>query len=231
MYLLELVGGLRRRWWIALIGLLVTATLTYTAFTIVPPVQEARASLMVLPTAKASSEAGNPYLVLGSLEPAADMLAAAMNSGSVHEKLAPAEGSATFEVVRDTSSSGPMLLIDVKDTNPQRALALLDAVIRTMPDVLAQLQAQVAVRPSSNLLTLTEVTRDTEPEPSIKNQLRATLAAAAGGLALTLFGTNALDGLLRRRSTRRRESGVDVDDETAPAGEPPSRLTWADSTT
>lgn len=229
MYLLELVGGLRRRWWVALIGLVATGALTLTAFNLVSPVQEVKASLMVLPTAKAASEAGNPYLVLGGLEPAADMLAAAMNSGTIHESLAPASGSATFEVVRDTSSSGPMLLVDVKDDDPQRALALLGRVVDTMPQVLSQLQAQVAVRPSSNLLTLTEVTRDTKPEPSIKNQLRATLAAGALGLALTLFGTNALDGILRRRSTRRRESTSPGDD-TAPAEEQPSTLTWADST-
>lgn len=231
MYLLELVGGLRRRWWIAVIGLVVTALLSFTAFTLVPAQQQVRASLMLLPTAKAATEAGNPYLVLGGLEPAADMVAAAMNSGPVHESLAPESGVATFDVARDTSTSGPMLLVEVTDTSSQGAMALLDAVIKTMPDVLNRLQAQVAVRPSSNLLSIIEVTRDTKPEPSLKKQLRATLATAAGGLALTLFGTNALDGVLRRRSTRRRDSDTDADDGAEAADDSPAPFAWADSTT
>jgi hypothetical protein len=231
MYLSELLGGLRRRWWIVLVGLLGTAVLTAAAFMLVPPKQDVQASLMVLPPAKSSSEAGNPYLVLQGLGPAADMLAAAMNSGAVHESLAPEKGSGTFEVSRDTTSSGPMLLVKVTDTDPQRALALLDAVIKRMPAVLANLQSQVAVRPASNLLSLTEVTRDVRPVPSLKGQLRATLATAVGGLAITLFGTNALDGLLLRRSARRRESAADsADDDATPAEGSPSTLTWADST-
>ena len=199
MYLAELVGGLRRRWWAVVIGLLGTAAITYVAFTLVPPEQEAHASLLVLPPAKTVGETGNPYLALGGLEPGADMLAAAMNSGTVHESLAPSDGSATFEVARDTDSSGPMLLVSVNDDDPERTLALLDSVIETMPHVLAQLQEQVNVR-TSNRLTLTEVTRDTQAEPSVKKLLRATLVAAVGGLALTVFGTNMLDGLLIRRS-------------------------------
>jgi hypothetical protein len=230
MYLSELLGGLRRRWWVVVIGVLGTAVLTAAAFMLVPPKQDVQAALMVLPTDKVSSESGNPYLALQGLGPAADMLAAAMNSGAVHESLAPAKGVATFEVSRDTTSSGPMLLVKVTDTDPQRAVALLDAVIKTMPDVLTSLQSQVAVRPASNLLKVTEVTRDARPVPSIKGQLRATLATAAGGLALTLFGTNALDGLLLRRATRRRESGVGSADEADEADGSPTTLTWADST-
>ena len=167
MYLSELVGGLRRRWWAVVIGLLGTAAITYVAFTLVPPEQQAHASLVILPPAKTVGERGNPYLALGGLQPAADMLAAAMNSGPVHASLAPSHGSATFEVAQDANSSGPMLLVSVSDDDPKRTLALLDSVIETMPHVLAQLQEQVNVR-TSNRLTLTEVTRDTQAEPSVK---------------------------------------------------------------
>lgn len=232
MYLLELVGGLRRRWWAVVIGLVGTAVLAGAAYTLVPAQQDVRASLMVMPPAKAAIEAGNPYLALGGLQPAADMLAAAMNSGTVHESLAPSNGTATFEVARDTSTSGPMLLVEVTDTDPQRAMALLDSVTKAMPGVLTNLQSQVAVRPASNLLTLTEVTRDVKPEPSIKKQLRAMLAVSAAGLALTVFGTNALDGLLLRRTGRTRtQTAAPASEQTnpVPVGEPSPQWAWADS--
>ena len=154
------------------------------------------------------------------------MLAAAMNSGSVHESLAPSHGSATFEVTRDTDSSGPMLLVSVSDDDPERTLALLDSVIETMPHVLAQLQEQVNVR-TSNRLTLTEVTRDTQPEPSVKRLLRATLVAAVGGLAFTVFGTNMLDGLLIRRSVKKTTSRARSAEETSRVDESaPIREVW-----
>jgi hypothetical protein len=225
MYLSELVGGLRRRWWAVVIGLVGTAAITYVAFTLVPPDQEARASLLILPPAKVVAETGNPYAALGGLEPAADMLAAAMNSGPVHESLAPSHGSATFEVARDTDSSGPMLLVSVTDNDPERTLALLNSVIETMPHVLAQLQEQANVR-TSDLLTLTEVTRDTKVEPSVKKLLRATLVAAVGGLALTIFGTNLLDGLLIRRSVRKTTvSAAPVEEMTTVSAAPVEEMT------
>jgi hypothetical protein len=224
MYLSELAGGLRRRWWAVLIGLLGTAAITYLAFNLVPPEQEAHASLVILPPARTVGKTGNPYLALGGLQPAADMLAAAMNSGPVHESLAPSHGSAKFEVIQDTNSSGPMLLVSVSDDDPERALALLDSVIKKMPHVLAQLQEQVNVR-TSNRLTLTEVTRDTQAEPSVRKLVRATFVAAVGGLALTVFGTNMLDGLLIRRSVKKTTSlarsaeETSSVDESAPIGE------------
>jgi hypothetical protein len=218
MYLSELAGGLRRRWWAVVIGLLGTAAITSVAFTLVPAEQQAHASLLILPPARTVGETGNPYLGLGGLEPGADMLAAAMNSGPVHESLAPSHGSATFEVARDTDSSGPMLLVTVNDDDPERALALLDSVIKTMPHVLAQLQEQVNVR-TSNRLTLTEVTRDTQAEPSGRKLLRATLVAVVGGLALTVFGTNMLDGLLIRRSVKKTTSLARSAEETSSVDE------------
>ena len=205
MYLSELAGALRRRWWAVVIGLLGTAAIAALVFTLVPPEQEAHASLVILPPARSVGETGNPYLSLGGLQPAADMLAAAMNSGPVHESLAPSQGSATFEVAQDTESSGPMLLVTVNDNDPDRAMALLDSVIKTMPHVLAQLQEQVHVR-TTNRLTVTEVARDTQAERSVKTLLRATLVAVVGGLALTVFGTNMLDGLLIRRSVKKTTS-------------------------
>ena len=231
MYLSELVGGLRRRWWAVVIGLLGTAAITYVAFTLVPPEQQAHASLVILPPAKTVGERGNPYLALGGLQPAADMLAAAMNSGPVHASLAPSHGSATFEVAQDANSSGPMLLVSVSDDDPKRTLALLDSVIETMPHVLAQLQEQVNVR-TSNRLTLTEVTRDTQAEPSVKKLVRATLVAAVGGIALTVFGTNMLDGLLMRRSVKKTTPRARSAEETSRVdGSAPIQEVWSTSST
>ena len=226
MYLSELVGGLRRRWWAVVIGLLGTAAIATSPSPWYRPNKRRTHPSSSSRLPRRSGETGNPYLALGGLEPGADMLAAAMGSQPVYESLAPSEGSATFEVAQDTNSSGPMLLVSVNDDDPERTLALLDSVIETMPHVLAQLQEQVNVR-TSNRLTLTEVTRDTQAEPSVKKLLRATLVAAAGGLALTVFGTNMLDGLLIRRSVKKTTSRARSAEETSRVDESASgREAW-----
>lgn len=203
MYLPDLLHGLRRRWWAVLLGLAGTAALAWTAFTMVPAERLANASVLVLPPPNTVDTGGNPYLALGGLSPAADVLATAMNNGSVHESLAPPGGTSTFVVSRDFDSSGPLLLVEASDPDPDAAIALLDRVLDTMPRTFADMQTRVDV-PADARLTLSVVTQDATAQVSAKSQLRAVVVALVAGLGVTLFGTKALDGVLVRRRERRR---------------------------
>ncbi|WP_136518714.1 hypothetical protein [Cellulomonas telluris] len=203
MYLPDLLHGLRRRWWAVLLGLVSTAALAWTAFTMVPAERLANASVLVLPPPNTVDTGGNPYLALGGLSPAADVLATAMNNGSVHESLAPPGGTSTFVVSRDFDSSGPLLLVEASDPDPDAAIALLGTVLDTMPRTFADMQTRVDV-PADARLTLSVVTQDATAQVSAKSQLRAVVVALVAGLGVTLFGTKALDGVLVRRRERRR---------------------------
>lgn len=202
MYLSDVLGGMRRRWWVALIGVIVTAFLGFAAVTLVPLEQTVRASVLVLPPAASVQTGGNPFLALGGLQPAADVLANSMNDGTIHQSLAPSTGKAKFDVSRDTSSSGPLLLVQVTDVDPSHALLLMSQVLAAMPTEFQRLQDLVAV-PKGSRLTLSVVTQDVTSSASAKSQTRALLIAIAGGLALTVFGTNFLDGLLLRGEAKR----------------------------
>lgn len=204
MYLHDLQAGLRRRWWAVVVGLLATAGLCYMALTYVPAEQEAKASVLLLPPRSTVGSEGNPYLVMGGLQPAADVLARALNDGQIHESLAPPHGPADFVVERDAASSGPVLVVDVTGTDPGATIAMLNDVLGAMPDLLDKLQLDVSA-PTNSLITLATVASDAEAVPSTKSQMRAVLVAAAGGLAVTVFGTYMLDGLLVRRRQQREE--------------------------
>jgi len=223
MYLSELLAGLARRWWLVATGLVATVALSVFAYILVPAEQEIHASVLVLPPETATEEAHNPFLALNGLQPAADVLARAMNGGEVQEDLTPTDGSAEYEVARDVTSSGPVLIVGVTGRTEQAAAGLLDAVLVRMPEVFADLQADVDV-PRSSTMTLTQVARETEPTASNKSQVRAVLVAAVGGLAATIFGTNLIDGLILRRRAhqagRRRQASQHPD---------PTRPTQADS--
>jgi len=207
VYLSDILAGLRRRWWLALVGVLATVAASGYVMTLVPVDQIARASVLLVPPQSVVGDAGNPYLTLNGLQPTADVLARALNNGKVHTDLAPPGGDADFVVERDASSSGPVLVVEVTATDADRALGMLDSVLTTMPTVFQELQEEVGA-PASSIIELTTVTRDDVPEGSNKGQIRAVLVVALGGLAGTAFLAYALDGLLmRRRLERARAAG------------------------
>jgi len=204
MYLADLLPSLRRRWWAVSLGLLATLGLGYMALTLVPIEYVARSSMLLLPPESTLETTSNPYLGLGGLQPAADVLSRALNDGAVHEALAPRDGTATFTVDRDTTSSGPLVLVEVTDVSSTGAAATLDAVVAEMHLTLKKLQEEVGV-PEIELIDVVDVARDMTPEPDNKTQIRAILVAVALGLGGTLFGTDLLDGWLVRRRQGRME--------------------------
>jgi len=200
MYLADLLPSLRRRWWAVSLGLLATLGLGYMALTLVPIEYVARSSMLLLPPESTLETTSNPYLGLGGLQPAADVLSRALNDGAVHEALAPRDGTATFTVDRDTTSSGPLVLVEVTDVSSTGAAATLDAVVAEMHLTLKKLQEEVGV-PEIELIDVVDVARDMTPEPDNKTQIRAILVAVALGLGGTLFGTDLLDGWARTKAT------------------------------
>lgn len=222
VYLSEILAGLRRRWWLVVLGVAATAVGSVYVMSLVPAEQVARASVLLVPPEVVVGDTGNPYLGLNGLQPAADVLARALNDGQAHVELAPPEGTSDFVVSRDTSSSGPVLVVEVTGTDAVDAVAMLDEVLAAMPPMLEQLQTDVDA-PTSSFIRTTVVTRDDIAEASSKSQIRALLVAVVGGLAVTAFITYAVDGLLVRRSLERRRgargaaAGVEAPAAPAPA--------------
>jgi len=199
MDLADLIAGLRRRWWAGLLGIVGTAFLLQYVYSIVPLQYQDQAAMLLLPPASALEKSTNPYLGLGGLQAATDVLARAVSTGAVHDTLAPKDGTAAFEVVRDTSGAGPVVVIDATDTTSDGAQALLGQVAETVPKVLLDLQNAVGVTPAEQIRVV-EIARSSTPTVDNKTQFRALLLSGVGGLALTLFGVSALDSLMRRRS-------------------------------
>ncbi|MGV8978124.1 MAG: hypothetical protein ACOH17_08780 [Cellulomonas sp.] len=205
MYLSDLVKGLSRRWYLVVLGLLATAALCVGAVRLVPVDYVAQSSVLLLPSSSTVGTGGNPYLALGGLQGAADVLARAMTDDTISTQIAPPGSTAKYTVERDTTTNGPMLIIMATDVTNAGAVATLDAALTRAPKVLSQLQSSVGA-PSNTLIELGTITQDTVALPEIKSQLRAVILAGVVGLALTVFGTNVLDALLIRRRGNRRST-------------------------
>jgi len=198
----EIFAQLRRRWWLVLLGVLMTGLLAYSATLAVAVTYTAQSSIVLIPPRTTADTAVNPFLAIGGLNPAADVLVRALNTGSFHDTHAPDGGPAQFTVSRDTNASGPLLVVDVTDVTPESAMALLDTVVTQAPRTLAQLQAEVGVL-DSEAIHITEVARVAEAKPDRRDQSRALVVALVAGLTFTVVGVRLIDALLARRAARR----------------------------
>ena len=104
----------------------------------------------------------------------------------------------TFEATPDFTSGAPMILITVSSKSPETGGIALKAVSDRVPEILADLQADLGLRPKA-LISSTPVVMDVQPDVVHKKQIRAALLAGAGVLGLGLLAIALIDAVLQRR--------------------------------
>lgn len=206
MFTADFFRALRRRWYVAVVGVLLTAGLSAVALMQVPPHQQAEASMLLLPPASTTGDGGNPYLGLGGLNEVVDVLTRRLNSDAVREEIAAVAPTAEYETAKDDTTNGPVFTITVEDTTSEGALATLQLLIERVPTALGDLQSSVGV-PEGALVTSMPLAIDEVTTPVTKTTLRAVIAAAAVGLLGTAFTVGLVDGLGRRRRLERERAG------------------------
>jgi len=191
-----------QRWYFTLIGLLITVTLCGLAALAVPVKYQAKAQILVLPPHTSVGTGGNPYLALGGLQAASDVLARAMSDGKTFQLLRSEGITGTYTVARDLTTSGPILLVAADDSTPEGALSTLNGILAQAAPRLAALQDDLNV-PQNTRLTSNVFTQDTAASTQRKSQIRAVLVGFAGGVFLTIMLVSAADSVLTRRRRRR----------------------------
>lgn len=211
----DLSTVLRRRWYLVSLGVLLTVALCVLASVAVPVRYIARAEVLLLPAATAVGAGGNPYVGLGGLSPAGDVLAKAMMNDSTKDELLRAGFVGEFSIGPDRASAAPLVLVEVQADSPRQALVSLNTLLGVAPGKLRSLQADLGIEEKS-MITSTVVTRSLSASALRTPQLRAVIVAAAFGLAGTLVGVALLHNLLLRRP-RRPDRGEARQSHAAPA--------------
>lgn len=206
MDLHELGAALRRRWYLLLAGLLVTAGLAGSATRFVAPTYDIQASVVLVPSKGVIVEGGNPFLYLSGLIQARDVLVRTLNSSEVRDPIAERQPGATVEVQADATTSGPMIVILAHAERPETAEGALQAMLTALPRHLTQLQDEVGTPPTARINALT-LTVDDQATARTGDQMRVVLAVAGVGVVGTVLLTGLVDGLMLARS-RRRSSGL-----------------------
>lgn len=212
----DTLHGIARRWYIVVPGLILTAALAIGAWFLVAPGYNRSATQLLIPGANSMPEGANPYLFLGGLSPAADVLVRALSSQNVMTEIADLNPGAEVEISRDTTTAGPIILITVTADSDAAAGEVLDFLVDRTGVILEEFQAIEDI-PVENQMTVIPVTVDSQSVLQQRTRLVATAGAAIVGLVLTLLLAGLVDGLSQRRRHAAEERAADVEGETADA--------------
>jgi uncharacterized protein involved in exopolysaccharide biosynthesis len=202
VYLRDLFIGLVRRWYILLLGFALTAGgAVYVART-VPVEYTAEASMVLLPPEAQVADDGNPYLQLGGLNQALDILSQRMTSESTRSDFRSSYAGASYTAGADSTTSGPILVIDTSSRRGETSLDMLGDLQQNARETLDAMQEELSI-PDRSRIRITDVTTDRHATVDAKTRTQATLGVIGGGIVLTIVIAAIADRLLTARRARR----------------------------
>lgn len=219
MFVRDLIMSCLRRWYLLLIGLILTAVAAFAVFDTVPPTYEAKASMVLVPPQVAVTKGDNPFLYLGGLDQALGVLQVKVTAPEIAGPLVEQYEGTEVSVARDDATSGPILVVSVAGPDQTTTMGLLREMQKAVPQTLAVLQDQLKV-PESSVITMLPLATDEKPTVVRKKQIQLTAVGGALGAGGTVLLTGLADGLLIRRRERRGDKTVS----TTGAKLPPSSV-------
>jgi len=186
------------------VGLILTAGLSWYVYQENPPEYTARSLVLLLPPEGKGEEAGaNPFLQLGGLELTARVLVATYSGTAFQDEIAQRSPTAEVEVTMDDSTQGGVVAVDVKDRGEQNVMNLLGYVTGTVSQRLQGLQDEVGVE-AANAVHSMLLAEDTHAKPDYQSLIRVLVLAVGGGVAGSVLLAILLDYVLKRRVGRAR---------------------------
>jgi hypothetical protein len=214
---------LLRRWYLVVVGMLVTVGLALAAAATVPVTYIATEELVLLPP-RASEGNDNPYLGLGGLESFAEVVARAMMDEEAARHMLSLGVSSRYGVEFDRTAGGPILIVTAEEETQAKTLSSLQIVTKQLPIVTKKLQNDSAVVQHAEI-TVATIGRKGQPEGQQKSQLRALIVVVVLGLSLTLLAVSFVDASIARRARRKvapEEPGDADRDDDAPGAQLPT---------
>lgn len=218
MNFVDTLRGLWRRWYVVLPGILIATSLAVGAWTLIPPGYERSSTQLLIPGAASMPEGANPYLFLGGLAPAADVLVRAVGAENVVNDVTAGHEGVQIEVTRDTSTAGPVIVIVVTAASDTAAEEVLGRLVDRTDTVLTDLQEteNIAVK---NRVSVLPITIDSQSFLQQRSRFIVSGAVGLAGLALTLLLAGLIDGLSQQRK-RRGELAEDSEEISEPSPSP-----------
>lgn len=201
----EIFGAMGRRWYVVVVGVLVTLGAGWQIYQSTPPEYTARSLVLFLPpvgdTTAPEAEGANPFLELAGLDLTARVVIATYSSTAFEEELAEVSEYAEVEVNIDDSTRGGIVAVTVKDRGEARTLSTLEYVTASVSERLVSLQQEVGVAEVDAVRSM-PLAADTEATRDFQSLIRLLVIVVGGGLGLTFVLALVLDVVLVRRQRR-----------------------------
>lgn len=205
MRLTETLKSLGRRWYVVLLGLAITASAGMLISDKVPVTYAATGSILLMPPDETVGDRGNPYLYLGGLNTALDVLVRRANSIEVSGPLMELHPGSTYTVEPDRTTSSAIVLVTAEAGTSDAAFTLRDEAMATVMTTLDLMQDEANVE---NVMRLhgQDLVIDKKSVPKTKTRLQLILVAVGGGIVGTLLLAGVVDGWIIERRHRRLDT-------------------------
>ncbi|WP_206281910.1 chain length determinant protein [Streptomyces amritsarensis] len=219
MDLAEIGRVMRRRWYVLLPGLLLTAALTTAVHLLIPVEYQSQSTVTLLNSSKATEAFdGNPFLsTQASLTGMADGLARNLNSDGAKADLKALGVTGTHEVKIADNAQGPFMWLTVTGTDPAAVLKSDELLAGYAEKRLKEFQSQQSVAPEA-MIRMATIVPPQKPEAQTKTRIQYIVMVGALGLVLSLVAVFFVEA---RRRTPRAKNLPD------PAGTPATAATAA----
>lgn len=211
MQLNETLQSLLRRWYLVLLGLLLTAGMSWYAYSYIQPTYEAQGSILLMPAKKIVGHDGNPYLYLNGMTEVVDVLVRRSSSSESVDPVVKQFAGSEISTTADRTTSSPVVIVDISAPTADTALDALKAALITVTRNLDSMQNELKVPPQMRISSR-ELVVDDAATVNAKMQTQVAIVVAGAGLAGTLMLTGFIDGVLQTRRTRK--SGKVEEDRT-----------------
>jgi hypothetical protein len=210
MNFLEAVSVLRRRWYVALVLLVVAIAATAGMDKAIAGKYQVTSTISLLASHQAiegtSTVPGtkNPFLSYDtSLNATADFLVRRLNSPDDGLQLQGKGVTEAYTAALAAAAVGPFITLTVTGTDPQHVSASMKTLLDFTQQQLSDIQTQSEVS-SEAMIDSIVVVAPGPPVPSHKTKTQAVLGTAIGGMVLVFLGTLLADSLANSRRRRRR---------------------------
>lgn len=201
MHLNETARSLLRRWYLLLIGLLLTAGMSWYTFNYIQPTYEAHGSILLMPAEKTVGNHGNPFLYLGGMSEVVDVVVMRSNAAESVDPIVKKFVGTEITTAADRMTSSPIVVVDITADSEKTALAALDATLNTVTGNLESMQNEIKVdadmRISSKKLVV-----DRAASVNSKMQTQMAIVVAGAGAVGSFLLTGFIDGFLQARKSR-----------------------------
>jgi hypothetical protein len=218
MELSDTLATLVRRWHILLLGLLMTGGLGWAVYQAVPTTYEASGSILLMPADTMVGKGGNPYLYLGGMRDALDVLVRRSSSEHSRQSVLSRFDGANYTVSTDPTTQSPIVLVTAQSKSPDDSMALRQEAMATIGRNLESMQNELGISDKSRI-RMRELVVDSSATANTKMALQAAIVSVGAGLLCTLAATAFADKVLTRRRARRSLGGNELGDPGTPVTE------------